>query len=105
MVVHPKIWTRRRSPAVPGREPDELPTLSKRALEAEGLTVIERREPSLLVDGCVVITGEVDRTTGFEHGMPPACTRSGPARPGSTTPSSSMTRPWSRTSGAAASWC
>ncbi len=70
MVVHPMIWTRRRL-AVPGREPDELPTLSKRALEGEGFAVIERREPSLLADGCVLITGEVDRTTEFEHGMPP----------------------------------
>ncbi len=71
MVIHPKIWTRRRL-AVPGREPEEMPTLSKRALEAEGFAVIERREPSLLADGCVLITGEVDRTTEFEHGMPPA---------------------------------
>ena len=71
MVVHPKIWARRRL-AVPGREPLELPTLSKRALEGEGFAVIERREPSLLVDGCVLITGEVDRTTEFERGMPPA---------------------------------
>lgn len=71
MVVHPMIWTRRRL-AVPGREPDELPTLSKRALEGEGFAVIERREPSLLADGCVLITGEVDRTTEFEHGMPPS---------------------------------
>ena len=47
MVVHPLIWTRRRL-AVPGREPAELPTLSKRALAGEGLAVIERREPSLL---------------------------------------------------------
>ncbi len=70
MVVHPGIWTRRRF-AIPGREPEELPTLSKRALSGEGLEVIERREPSLLVDGCVLITGEVDRTTDFEHGMPP----------------------------------
>lgn len=69
MVVHPHVWTRRRL-ALPGRQPDELPTLSKRALEAEGLGVLERREPSLLVDGCVLITGEVDRTTEFEHGMP-----------------------------------
>jgi 7,8-dihydropterin-6-yl-methyl-4-(beta-D-ribofuranosyl)aminobenzene 5'-phosphate synthase len=49
MVVHPMIWTRRRM-AVPGREPEELPTLSKAALEREGFAVIERREPSLLVD-------------------------------------------------------
>lgn len=71
MVVHPMIWTRRRL-AVPGREADELPTLSKRALAGEGFAVIERREPSLLVDGCILITGEVDRTTEFERGMPAA---------------------------------
>lgn len=71
MVVHPLVWTRRRL-AVPGREPVELPTLSKRALEGEGLAVIERRDPSVLVDGCVLITGEVDRTTEYERGMPPA---------------------------------
>src|SRR3954464_14484957 len=70
MVVHPLVWTRRRL-AVPGRDPDELPTLSKRALTGEGFEVIERREPSLLLDGCVLITGEIDRTTDFERGMPP----------------------------------
>lgn len=69
MVVHPWVWTRRRL-AIPGREPEQLPTLSERALAAEGLAVIERREPSLLVDSCVLITGEIDRTTDFEHGMP-----------------------------------
>lgn len=71
MTVHPHVWTRRRL-AVPGAPAFELPTLSRRALEDEGFAVVERREPSLLVDGCVLITGEVDRTTDFEHGMPPA---------------------------------
>ena len=60
MVVHPIAWTRRRL-AVPGAEPTELPTLEPRALAAEGFTLVERRQPSLLVDGCVLITGEVDR--------------------------------------------
>ena len=71
MVVHPHSWTRRRQ-AVPGKDPWEMPTLSPRALNGEGFTVVERREPSLLVDGCVLLTGEVDRTTEFERGMPPA---------------------------------
>ena len=70
MTVHPLVWTRRRL-AAPGAEPVELPTLSRGALEAEGFAVIERRQPSLLVDGCVLITGEIDRTTEFERGMPP----------------------------------
>ena len=34
--------------------------------------MIERRQPSLLAGGCILITGEVDRTTDFEHGMPPS---------------------------------
>ena len=71
MVVHPLIWTRRRL-ALPGREPVEMPTLSKSALTGEGYEVIERTVPSLLLDGCVLLTGEVDRTTEFERGMPPA---------------------------------
>jgi 7,8-dihydropterin-6-yl-methyl-4-(beta-D-ribofuranosyl)aminobenzene 5'-phosphate synthase len=71
MVVHPMAWTRRRL-ALPGNEPLEMPTLSKRALEAEGFALVERRQPSLLVDDCVLITGEVDRTTEFERGMPAA---------------------------------
>jgi 7,8-dihydropterin-6-yl-methyl-4-(beta-D-ribofuranosyl)aminobenzene 5'-phosphate synthase len=70
MVLHPLVWTRRRM-AVPGNPRYELPSLSRRALTAEGFDVIERRRPSLLVDGCVLLTGEIDRTTDFEHGMPP----------------------------------
>jgi 7,8-dihydropterin-6-yl-methyl-4-(beta-D-ribofuranosyl)aminobenzene 5'-phosphate synthase len=71
MTVHPLVWTRRRV-AVPGTDALELPTLSRRALESEGFAVVERRQPSLLVDGCVLVTGEVDRTTDFERGMPPS---------------------------------
>ncbi len=69
LTVHPAIWARRRL-ALPGREL-ELPTLSRGALEREGFEVIERRQPSLLADGVILITGEVDRTTEFERGMPP----------------------------------
>ncbi|ONH28816.1 MBL fold metallo-hydrolase [Pseudofrankia asymbiotica] len=71
MTVHPLVWTRRRL-APPGLDPSALPTLSRHACESEGFEVIERRSPSLLVDGSVLITGEVDRTTDFERGMPPA---------------------------------
>jgi 7,8-dihydropterin-6-yl-methyl-4-(beta-D-ribofuranosyl)aminobenzene 5'-phosphate synthase len=71
MVLHPYSWTPRRL-APPGSPVHELPTLSKRALAAEGFEVIERRWPSLLAGGCVLITGEVDRSTDFERGMPPA---------------------------------
>ncbi|TQS46914.1 MBL fold metallo-hydrolase [Cryptosporangium phraense] len=71
LTVHPNVWSRRRL-APPGVDPIDLPTLSAGALRREGFDVIERRHPSLLVDGSVLITGEIDRTTEYERGMPPA---------------------------------
>ena len=69
ITLHPLVWTHRRI-ALPGSPAWELPTLNRAALEGEGFTVIERREPSLLLGGCALITGEIDRTTEFERGMP-----------------------------------
>jgi 7,8-dihydropterin-6-yl-methyl-4-(beta-D-ribofuranosyl)aminobenzene 5'-phosphate synthase len=68
ITVHPMVWTPRRA-APPGQVPWEFPTLSRRALEGEGFVVIERRTPSLLLGGSLLVTGEVDRTTEFERGM------------------------------------
>jgi 7,8-dihydropterin-6-yl-methyl-4-(beta-D-ribofuranosyl)aminobenzene 5'-phosphate synthase len=67
--IHPEFWSRRRI-AIPGREPREVPTTSKQALLGAGFEVIEERQPSFLLDGSVLITGEVDRTTEFEKGFP-----------------------------------
>ncbi|PID96860.1 MAG: MBL fold metallo-hydrolase [Actinomycetales bacterium] len=70
LVLHPFAFTPRRL-AVPGSPELLLPTLSRAAVEAEGFAVIDRRVPSLLLDGSLLLTGEVDRTTDFELGMPP----------------------------------
>ena len=70
IVLHPEAFTRRRM-AVPGRDPFDLPVLSRRAVRDAGFDIIEQRTPSFLLDGSVLITGEVDRTTDFERGMPP----------------------------------
>ncbi|MDN5914121.1 MAG: MBL fold metallo-hydrolase [Pseudonocardia sp.] len=69
LVLHPSAWLPRRI-APPGAPPMEMPTLSPRSLTDGGFTLVERREPSLLLDDSVLITGEVDRTTDFERGMP-----------------------------------
>jgi 7,8-dihydropterin-6-yl-methyl-4-(beta-D-ribofuranosyl)aminobenzene 5'-phosphate synthase len=68
VLIHPEFWTHRRL-AIPGAEPFELPTTSRRALEDAGFDVIENRQPSFLFDRSVLITGEVDRTTTFEKGF------------------------------------
>jgi len=67
-VIHPEFWTRRRL-AIPGVDPVELPTTSRRALEDAGFDIIENERPSFLFDRSVLITGEVDRTTDFEQGF------------------------------------
>jgi len=69
VLIHPEFWNRRRL-AIPGRDPIELPTTSRRALEGAGFTIVEERRPSFLFEHSVLITGEVDRTSGFEPGMP-----------------------------------
>jgi 7,8-dihydropterin-6-yl-methyl-4-(beta-D-ribofuranosyl)aminobenzene 5'-phosphate synthase len=69
VVIHPGLWTRRRL-NIPGIDPIEIPTTSRRALVDAGFEIVEQREPSLLFDRSVLITGEVARTTGFETGMP-----------------------------------
>jgi 7,8-dihydropterin-6-yl-methyl-4-(beta-D-ribofuranosyl)aminobenzene 5'-phosphate synthase len=68
LVLHPDFWLRRRV-ALPGREPYELPTTSEEKVRTAGFPVVERREPSLLLDGGLLVTGEIERTTQFEQGL------------------------------------
>jgi 7,8-dihydropterin-6-yl-methyl-4-(beta-D-ribofuranosyl)aminobenzene 5'-phosphate synthase len=69
LVVHPHVWLRRRV-NIPGREPWELPTTSEEKIRAAGFRVIEASQPSSLLGGGIVVTGEVERTTSFEQGLP-----------------------------------
>jgi len=69
VLIHPEFWSRRRV-AIPGRDPVELPSTSKHALEGAGFEIVEQRQPSFLLDGSLLVTGEVDRTTEFERGFP-----------------------------------
>jgi 7,8-dihydropterin-6-yl-methyl-4-(beta-D-ribofuranosyl)aminobenzene 5'-phosphate synthase len=69
VVIHPEVWARRRI-VIPGREPIRFPSASRAALEGAGFEIVEQREPSFLLDGSLLVTGEVDRTTDFERGFP-----------------------------------
>jgi 7,8-dihydropterin-6-yl-methyl-4-(beta-D-ribofuranosyl)aminobenzene 5'-phosphate synthase len=68
VLIHPEFWRRRRL-AFPGLEPAELPVTSRSALEGAGFEIVEEQQPSFLLDGSVLVTGEVDRTTPFETGF------------------------------------
>lgn len=69
VLIHPDFWNRRRA-VLPGRDPIEIPTTSRKALEEVGFAIVEERQPSFLLDHAVLITGEVARTTGYEPGFP-----------------------------------
>ena len=69
VILHPDFWTRRR--IVTPQKTVELPTPSRKAIEGAGFRIVEDRQPSLLLDGTLLITGEVPRRTSFETGMPP----------------------------------
>ncbi len=69
VMIHPEFWSRRRV-AIPGREPFELPSTSKSALEGAGFEIVEEQQPSFLFENSLLVTGEVDRTTDFETGFP-----------------------------------
>lgn len=69
LVLHPDFWNRRRI-RIEGTELLELPTPSRRAIEASGVQITQERNPSFLFDSGLLVTGEVDRTTDFERGFP-----------------------------------
>ncbi|HVH65098.1 MAG TPA: MBL fold metallo-hydrolase [Candidatus Acidoferrum sp.] len=69
LVLHPDAW-RERKIALPSGVELHMPPPSRNDLDREGLEVVEERGPSLLIDGKVLVSGQVDRTTDFEKGFP-----------------------------------
>jgi 7,8-dihydropterin-6-yl-methyl-4-(beta-D-ribofuranosyl)aminobenzene 5'-phosphate synthase len=47
-----------------------MPPPSHQDLDREGWEIIEERGPSILLDGRLLVTGEVERVTSFEKGFP-----------------------------------
>jgi 7,8-dihydropterin-6-yl-methyl-4-(beta-D-ribofuranosyl)aminobenzene 5'-phosphate synthase len=68
LLLHPDCWLKRRV-AVPGQEPRGLPTTSREKVRAAGFETVEESAPSLLLDGRLLVTGQIERTTEFEQGM------------------------------------
>jgi 7,8-dihydropterin-6-yl-methyl-4-(beta-D-ribofuranosyl)aminobenzene 5'-phosphate synthase len=69
LVLHPDAWLERKIVFPDGVE-IPAPPPSHLDLDREGVSVIEDRGPSLLMDGCVLVTGQVERKTDFEPGFP-----------------------------------
>ncbi len=69
LVLHPDAWLDRKIVFPDGTEV-AAPPPSHMDLEREGVEVIEERGPTLLLDGSILVTGQVERTTDFEPGFP-----------------------------------
>lgn len=69
LIVHPDVFLQRRlNNSATG--PVALPQLDAIALKKAGADIRQRKEPSTLAGGNLLVTGEVERTTSFEKGMP-----------------------------------
>ena len=69
IVLHPDAFLKRKNIFPDGHETEHIPP-SQRDLEAEGVEIIEEREPTMLVGGHALVTGQIARTTSFEKGSP-----------------------------------
>lgn len=69
LVLHPDARNDRKI-VFPSGEVLLMPPPRVADLEADGIKVIDDRGPSLLIDGAVLVTGQVERHTGFETGFP-----------------------------------
>jgi 7,8-dihydropterin-6-yl-methyl-4-(beta-D-ribofuranosyl)aminobenzene 5'-phosphate synthase len=69
LIIHPEAWRDRKVVFPTGAEL-HLPPPSRQDLDREGVEVTEERRPSLLIDGTVLVTGQVERVTDFEKGFP-----------------------------------
>lgn len=69
LVLHPDAFRERKVVFPTGNEV-RMPPPSRGDLDREGWDIVEERGPSLLLEGSVLVTGQVDRTTDFEKGFP-----------------------------------
>ena len=71
LVVHPEVFTSPRFFGLDDGKKLRFPqTLIKEELESKGLEIVEESCPSLLADSMIAVTGEVERVTEFEKGLP-----------------------------------
>jgi 7,8-dihydropterin-6-yl-methyl-4-(beta-D-ribofuranosyl)aminobenzene 5'-phosphate synthase len=76
IVLHPDaLLERRLNPPETG--PRKGRRLDGKLLEKKGAIIHKRKDASILASGLVLVTGEVERVTGFERGLPWAEVRIG----------------------------
>ncbi|MEK6777988.1 MAG: MBL fold metallo-hydrolase [bacterium] len=69
LVLHPDAFLERKL-VLPNGSEVNIPPPRKADFRSENIEIIEKVGPSMLVDGMVLVSGEVARTTDFEKGFP-----------------------------------
>jgi len=72
VIVHPDVFLRNRFLTLPDGEKITFPTLNESTIQKNGVQVIKNTEPYILAKELVMVTGEIERTTNFEKGIPNA---------------------------------
>ena len=70
VVAHPAIFRTPRYLKLGEALKIHLPSITRDAVAAAGMRLVETREPMLLLDGDVLFLGEIPRRTDFEKGFP-----------------------------------
>jgi 7,8-dihydropterin-6-yl-methyl-4-(beta-D-ribofuranosyl)aminobenzene 5'-phosphate synthase len=73
LVLHPGAFQYPRYTRTPDGSKRLFPqTLVKKDLEQKNVDIVESEKPTLIADNTIMLTGEVERNTPFEKGMPNA---------------------------------
>jgi 7,8-dihydropterin-6-yl-methyl-4-(beta-D-ribofuranosyl)aminobenzene 5'-phosphate synthase len=75
LVIHPDAFLPSRYLLLPDGKRLRFPdTLNRKGLEKAEVQIVESRKPVAVADGMILVTGEIERTTPFEKGLPNAYT-------------------------------
>lgn len=69
LVCHPDVFLERKSIKPDGHEGIHIPP-KLADLRRENITLVETKNPTLLCDNMILVSGEIDRTIDFEKGSP-----------------------------------
>ncbi len=75
IILHPDVFTSRALRLPSGTEIAFPPFPDREKLASWGAEVVENKDPLLIADDTVLVTGQIPRTTDFEKGFPGACVR------------------------------
>jgi len=72
LVLHPAAFRHPRYIKLTEQLKAYFPPFTPEKVQDMGVTVVEKKEPYLLLDGFLLFLGEIPNTSGFEKGMPNA---------------------------------